>query len=80
MMFWLIWNNRNAKRAGEFHTKKHLIRSKAECMLNDFKLAHAFHNRPSAFVARVVRWIPIHLFLLYIRSILTGQPSMIWDV
>ena len=67
-------------RAGEFHTENHLIRSKAECMLNDFKLAHAFHNKPSAFVAWVVRWIQMQPFLLYIWSILKGQPSMIQDV
>ena len=58
IMFWLIWNNRNAKRCGGVITENHMIRSKAENLINEFRLAHACHRKPSDAVARVVRWIP----------------------
>ena len=58
MMFWLIWNNRNAKRCGGAITENHLIRPKAESMINEFRSAHVTHRKPSNAVARAVRWIP----------------------
>ena len=58
MMFWLIWNNRNAKRCGGFITENHLIWSKAESMINEFRSAHVFHRKPSDAATRAMRWIP----------------------
>nr|POE97786.1 hypothetical protein CFP56_76133 [Quercus suber] len=58
MMFWLIWNNRNAKRCGGAITKNYLIRSKAESMINEFRSAHGSHRKPSKAVACAVRMIP----------------------
>lgn len=58
MMFWLIWNNRNEKRCGGAITENHLIRSKVESMINEFRSAHVIHRKPFEVVARAVRWIP----------------------
>nr|POF20989.1 hypothetical protein CFP56_40010 [Quercus suber] len=52
MMFWLIWNNRNAKRCGGAIIENHLIQSKAERMINELKSAHVIHRKPSDAVTR----------------------------
>ena len=72
MMFWLIWNNRNAKRYGWVITENHMIQSKAENLINEFRPAHACHRKSFDAVAHVVRWIPP---LQFSRLILMGQFS-----
>ena len=58
MMFWLIWNNRNAKRCGGEIIDNHLIRSKAESLIAEFRSAQVSLRKPSVAVTRAVRWIP----------------------
>ena len=58
MMFWLIWNNRNAKRCGGEIIDNHLIRSKAESLISEFRTAQVTLRKPSVAATRAVRWIP----------------------
>ena len=58
MMFWIIWNNRNAKRCGEVITENHMIRPKAKKLISEFRSVHACHRLPFDAIAHAVRWIP----------------------
>ena len=58
VIFWLVWNRRNAERTGESALDYHLIRARADSYLLEFKSAKVCDRKAIAVGVTTVRWRP----------------------